>query len=54
MNQIQWYPGHMAKAKKEVIEKLSQVDIVYELLDARAPFSSANPMLKDIIGDKPR
>ncbi|HOP57557.1 MAG TPA: ribosome biogenesis GTPase YlqF [Bacillota bacterium] len=54
MNQIQWYPGHMAKAKKEVIEKLSQVDIIYELLDARAPFSSANPMLKDIIGDKPR
>ncbi|MBO4623760.1 MAG: ribosome biogenesis GTPase YlqF [Bacilli bacterium] len=40
---IQWYPGHMAKAKKEIQEKLKLVDIVFELLDARIPFSSQNP-----------
>ena len=40
---IQWYPGHMAKAKKEIQEKLKLVDIVFELLDARIPFSSLNP-----------
>ncbi|MBN2696869.1 MAG: ribosome biogenesis GTPase YlqF [Bacilli bacterium] len=54
MNQIQWYPGHMAKAKRLVTEKLPLVDIVYELLDARIPYSSANPMLQKIIENKPR
>lgn len=50
---IQWYPGHMAKAKKEVIAQLKPVDIVFELVDARLPFSSRNPMLDEIINNKP-
>ncbi|MDD3123247.1 MAG: ribosome biogenesis GTPase YlqF [Candidatus Izemoplasmatales bacterium] len=54
MNQIQWFPGHMAKARRQVEEKLKLVDIVFELLDARIPISSENPMLQDIIKDKPR
>ena len=45
---IQWYPGHMAKAKKEIQEKLKLVDIVFELLDARIPFSSQNPEFQKI------
>ena len=51
---IQWFPGHMAKAKRLIQENLKLVDVVIELLDARIPNSSANPMLKEIIGDKPR
>jgi len=50
--QIQWYPGHMAKAKREIEEKIKLVDIVIELVDARAPQSSRNPMLIEIIGNK--
>lgn len=50
---IQWFPGHMAKARREVIEKLKYVDIVYEVLDARIPLSSRNPMLEHIIDQKP-
>lgn len=46
---IQWYPGHMAKAKREIQEKLKLVDIVYELVDARIPFSSINPDFEDIL-----
>ncbi|RST75470.1 ribosome biogenesis GTPase YlqF [Siminovitchia acidinfaciens] len=51
---IQWFPGHMAKARREVTEKLKLVDIVFELVDARLPVSSANPMLQEIIQQKPR
>ncbi|WP_226034963.1 ribosome biogenesis GTPase YlqF [Aquibacillus saliphilus] len=51
---IQWFPGHMAKAKKQVQEKLKLVDFVIELVDARAPESSQNPMLEQVIQDKPR
>jgi len=54
MNQIQWFPGHMAKARRQVEEKLKLVDIVYELLDARIPIASANPMIQNIVKDKPR
>lgn len=54
MAQIQWYPGHMAKAKREISDKLKVIDIVIELVDARAPYSSKNPMLNDIIKQKPR
>ncbi len=54
MKQIQWFPGHMAKARRLVEEKLGFVDLVFELLDARIPVSSANPMLDDIIKAKPR
>ncbi len=42
---IQWFPGHMAKARREVSEKLKLVDIVLEIVDARLPMSSRNPML---------
>ncbi|RKD75390.1 Ras superfamily GTP-binding protein YlqF [Sinobaca qinghaiensis] len=51
---IQWYPGHMAKAKREVTEQLKKVDIIIELADARIPFSSRNPMLDSITQHKPR
>lgn len=54
MKQIQWFPGHMAKARRLIEEKLPIVDIVYELLDARIPESSRNPMLGEIIRNKPR
>ncbi|GEK91595.1 ribosome biogenesis GTPase YlqF [Alkalibacterium kapii] len=50
---IQWYPGHMAKAKRQFLEKLKMVDVVYELIDARIPYSSKNPDIIDMIGDKP-
>lgn len=49
---IQWFPGHMAKAKREVQEKLKLVDYVIELVDARAPQSSQNPMLHEVLGNK--
>lgn len=51
---IQWFPGHMAKARREVTEKLKLVDIIFELVDARVPFSSRNPMIDEIIQHKPR
>lgn len=50
---IQWYPGHMHKAQKEVREIFNQVDVFIEVLDARIPFSSQNPMIEEIRGDKP-
>lgn len=51
---IQWFPGHMAKARREVTEKLKLVDIIFELVDARLPLSSRNPMIDEIIQHKPR
>jgi len=51
--QIQWYPGHMHKASKEIKEVLPKIDLIIEVLDARIPFSSQNPMLQTIRGDKP-
>ncbi|WP_438317546.1 ribosome biogenesis GTPase YlqF [Sporosarcina sp. FA9] len=51
---IQWFPGHMAKARREVTEKLKLVDIVFELIDARLPLSSRNPMIDDVIHQKAR
>ena len=53
-NPIQWFPGHMAKTRKVIKECLSQVDIVLELLDARIPYSSKNPEIDKLIGDKPK
>ena len=50
---IQWYPGHMYKASKEIKEALPKVDLFIEVLDARIPFSSENPMLGQIRGSKP-
>lgn len=51
---IQWFPGHMAKARREVSEKIKYVDIVFELIDARLPLSSRNPMMDQIVQQKPR
>ncbi|WP_205597792.1 ribosome biogenesis GTPase YlqF [Anoxybacillus sp. MB8] len=51
---IQWFPGHMAKAKREVTEKLKLIDIVFELVDARIPMSSRNPLIDEIVANKPR
>ncbi|MFS0561226.1 ribosome biogenesis GTPase YlqF [Terribacillus sp. 179-K 1B1 HS] len=51
---IQWFPGHMAKARREVEEKLKLVDFVIELVDARAPEASQNPMLRKVLGNKPK
>lgn len=53
MVKIQWYPGHMHKAAREMRTALAGVDVVVELLDARLPFSSANPMLAELRRDKP-
>lgn len=51
---INWYPGHMAKTKKQIIEDLKLIDIVVEILDARIPISSQNPSMKEIIKNKKR
>ena len=51
---IQWFPGHMAKTKRLIIECLPLVDIVIEVLDARIPVSSKNPVLDSLLGQKPR
>ncbi len=50
---IQWYPGHMHKASKEIKQLLPAIDLIIEVLDARIPFSSQNPMLSTLRGDKP-
>lgn len=50
---INWFPGHMAKAKREIEEKLKFVDVVFELVDARIPLSSHNPMISEILKNKP-
>lgn len=51
---IQWFPGHMTRARRQIQEKLKLIDIVIELLDARIPMSSRNPMIDEILLDKPR
>ncbi len=53
LNPIQWYPGHMHKASKEARAVYKKVDVFIEMLDARAPFSSANPMLEALRMEKP-
>ena len=53
VNPIQWFPGHMAKTRRVIAENLRQVDIVFELLDARAVISSRNPEIKKITAGKP-
>ncbi len=50
---IQWYPGHMAKAKKALVLAIPQQDVVVEVRDARAPSASANPVVTELRGDKP-
>ena len=51
---INWFPGHMAKAKREIKEKIDLIDIVFEVIDARIPKSSKNNDIEDIIKNKPR
>lgn len=50
---IQWFPGHMAKTRRLISENLKEVDIIIEILDARIPYSSKNPEIQRLIGDKP-
>ncbi len=50
---IQWYPGHMHKATKEIARSLSSIDVIIEILDARAPHTSSNPVIDKIIKEKP-
>lgn len=54
MATIQWFPGHMSKARRQVQENLKFIDFVTILVDARLPLSSQNPMLNKIVGDKPK
>ncbi|VHB03302.1 ribosome biogenesis GTPase YlqF [Streptococcus pyogenes] len=54
MATIQWFPGHMSKARRQVQENVKHVDFVTILVDARLPLSSQNPMLTKIVGDKPK
>ena len=51
---LQWFPGHMTKAVRQIKENLSRADIVIEVLDALIPLSSRNPMIDDIVGKMPR
>ncbi|MCC4798543.1 ribosome biogenesis GTPase YlqF [Enterovibrio norvegicus] len=52
-NSIQWFPGHMHKARKEIEEVVPKIDVIIEVLDARIPFSSENPLIRHIRKDKP-
>ena len=51
---IQWYPGHMTKTRRQIQADLKQVDLVAELIDARIPVSSRNPDIDELVGEKPR
>ena len=51
---INWYPGHMAKTKREIKENLQLIDVVYELLDARIPYSSKNKDIDELVKNKPK
>ena len=51
---LNWYPGHMARARREIAENVKLVDVVIEVIDARIPVASRNPILNEIIGDRPR
>jgi len=54
MVKVQWYPGHMEKARREMVERLKAVDMIIELRDARIPQASKNPMLAQMAQNKPR
>ena len=51
---INWYPGHMAKTKREIKERIDLIDIVFEVIDARIPYSSKNKDIDSLIKNKPR
>ena len=50
---IQWFPGHMHLTRKAIAERIKDIDVVIELLDARLPGSSANPLLSELTGHRP-
>ena len=50
---IQWFPGHMNKARRKITEAMPEIDLVIEVLDARLPFSSTNPLVDSLRNDKP-
>ena len=52
--QVQWFPGHMAKTRRLIQEQLKLVDVVIEIVDARIPQSSRNPLIDEIVANKPR
>ncbi len=54
MQNLQWYPGHMAKTRRLIEDNLKLIDVVIEILDARIPYSGRNPNFDDIIKNKPR
>ena len=51
---INWYPGHMAKTKREIRERINLIDIVFEVIDSRIPYSSKNKDIDELIKNKPR
>lgn len=53
MAMLGWYPGHMNKARRQIKDALPEIDVIIEVLDARLPYSSANPMLNELRGNKP-
>lgn len=53
MATIQWYPGHMNKARNQLEDKLGLIDVIVEVLDARIPQASRNPMIEELVGNKP-
>lgn len=53
MAKIQWYPGHMNKARNQLEEKMTLIDVLVEVLDARIPQASRNPMIEELVGNKP-
>lgn len=54
MMNINWYPGHMKKTRESIQKSVAMVDVVFELIDARIPMSSQNPIIDSIVGQKPR
>src|SRR5699024_7811130 len=51
---VNWFPGHMKKAKESIKQNVNLVDLVYEVIDARIPFSSKNPAIDKLIKNKPK
>ena len=54
MTNVQWFPGHMANTKRMIQDQIKLVDVVIELVDARLPMSSRNPLLDKLVEGKPR
>ena len=53
MTTINWFPGHMHKARKDIAAVMPHMDVIIEVIDARIPFSSENPLIPDLRGSKP-